>query len=110
MKITATPDISNVETLDDVTRYTTQCLTQIVSVLNNNISFSDNFKATIASVTFPTANSEQAVDHGLGKVPTGYILAGASAATSIYNGTTANTDSKIYLKSSVATSVTLIIF
>lgn len=110
MKITATPDISNLQTLDDTTRYVSQCLTQIVSVLNANVTFSDNFKATQISVNFTAANAEQAISHSLGKVPSGYFLVGASVALNLYNGTSDNTDSKIYIKSSAIGTAAIIIF
>lgn len=63
-------------------------------------------------VTTPgTANTEFTVNHGLGRVPVGYLVVGRDKAAIIYNSTTAWTETAIYLKCNVATvAIRLLIF
>ncbi len=64
---------------------------------------------TVTDTAPGTANLEFAVTAGVGTnffqdghIPLGFIVIGLTAATTLYNGTTAWTASTIYLKSSVA--------
>jgi len=50
-----------------------------------------------------TANTEYSVAHGLGRVPTGYLVIGQDKAAVNYNGTTPNTDSLLYLRTDTVT-------
>lgn len=61
--------------------------------------------------THVTPDTEFSVNHGLGSVPTGYIVISRDKAATIYDSTTAWTIENIYLKSNVATvAIRLLIF
>lgn len=51
-----------------------------------------------------TPNTEETVTHGLSRVPTGYIIVSQDKAASLYKGSTAWTNEKLYLKSSTAST------
>ncbi len=102
MKIKVPQTVSNVDSFEDLRKFTDQNLSQIVSVLNGNINFEDNVNVSIVSFTFSVANTNYQVTHSLGIVPTGFIIVGKNISTDIYNGDGVNTKSSIFLKSTVA--------
>jgi len=57
-----------------------------------------NLAAKYASVSFATANVQVAVAHGLGTVPAGYIVVGLDSAGNVYDGTSANTATNLYVR------------
>lgn len=82
------------------------------TLLANGLKFETNFDAKMLEyVSDSTPGTETSVSHPLGRVPAGYVVYGQSAAGSVYDGSTAWTEQKIYLKSD-AGSVTfkLIVF
>lgn len=86
----------------------------IRAILNRGIRFEDNFDCRLVTVTTDaTPDTETAVAHTLGKVPTGYILIGKDLAGDVYTSTggTAWTTTNIYVKCTVASvTVKLIVF
>ncbi len=72
-------------------------------ILDGGISFDDNLDISRFSVvSHGTPGTEFSVAHGLGKVPSGYVIYGQTGAGSVYDGTTANTATTLYLRSDVA--------
>lgn len=82
----------------------------VVETINGNLDFSTNFNGKLMSVTFSSANSDVAVSHGLGRVPSGYLVYSRSASMVVYNGSSPSTSSVIYLKASATGTVGLFIF
>lgn len=67
--------------------------------------------AIITGTTHASAGTEAAFAHGLARVPRGYIVYSRDKAASIYDGTTANTSTYLYLKSSAnSTTFTAYVF
>lgn len=82
----------------------------IKAILDKGISVDDNLDAErVSVVTHVTPGTEFSVAHGLGKVPTGYIVHGQTAAGSIYDGASSNTKTALYLKSNVSAATFRII-
>lgn len=82
------------------------------AILDRGISFDDNVDVRrVSVVSHGTPGTEFSVTHTLGKIPTGYIVYGQTGAGSVYDGSTTNTPTTLYLKSDAA-SVTfrLIVF
>lgn len=76
------------------------------AILDGGISFADNVDCSIVTVTsHATPGTEFSASHGLGKIPSGYMVCGQSAVGSIYDGGTTNTTSALYLKSDAAGAV-----
>lgn len=109
-KIRSSPQISNLKTIEDVVRFIQPFITDVSETINGNIQFDQNCSVAILDVTFDTANAEKAVSHSLGRVPIGYFKIGSGAATVLYNGTTANDSSTIYLQANVATTAKVLVF
>jgi hypothetical protein len=82
---------------------------QVVEVLTNKLDFETNFNCKLLSVTFSAANVNVAVNHGLGRVPTGYIVYQRSANLVVFDGS-ANTSTFLNLQASTAGTVSVIVF
>lgn len=81
------------------------------AILNRGARFEDNIDCRLVSVTSDaTPGTEFSVAHTLGKIPVGYLVYGQNGAGSVYDGTTANTATTLFLKSDAAsTSFRLIV-
>lgn len=111
MKIPIPYDISNYSYADpDFVRNLANVMNAIGYIVNGKLTFSDNFDCILISCTFNKANTQQAFLHGLNRIPKGYIITGKQAAAQVYDGTNASTIQFIYLASTVATTVRMLIF
>jgi hypothetical protein len=111
MKFKLPISLSNLDAAsDDFVKYVSQAVDLFTTIINGEVDFRDNCKTTIAKITFSSADMEQAVEHSLGRIPYGYIMIGSLAATQIYNGVSQNTTKALYVRSSVATTVSFLIF
>lgn len=82
----------------------------LLAIVDGGISLEDNIDAATASFTSSaTPDEENIVPHGLGKVPTHFIVTSLDKAAIIYKGTTAFTKTNIYLKSNVASTVVKVV-
>lgn len=100
------------EVLDDLYKATRGNLsfgTGPGNLINKNDQ-SQNIAGAWALVTAPaTPNTEFAVNHNLGVIPTGFDVKNKSASCDVYASTTAWTKTQIFLKATVA-SVSLTLF
>lgn len=96
----------------DVLKTLQDFFNRIVAILNRGITFTENVDCVLVSFTSNgTANTEDAVSHSLGKIPTGFIVYSLDKAAVVYTSGTAWTSTTIYLKTSVlTTAVKIIIF
>jgi hypothetical protein len=62
----------------------------------------DNVANSHAIYVTGTAGSDDVITHNLGRVPFGFHVTYKSASVDVYNSPTANTSTKIYLRSTVA--------
>jgi hypothetical protein len=102
--------IDNTESWTEARPLLSRFFEQIRDIVNGNIELDSNIRGQVIEITFAAANTQQPIKHGLGRTPTGYILIKAGAATSIYDGTSSNTSEFIYLRSSAATTVKVLVF
>lgn len=109
MKFTESTNINRVEE-EDESKYVEKALNNIAAILNNGIVFTDNFDAKILTITFSAANADVASLHGLGRVPSGYVQIGQSTATTVYDGSTANSASLLYLRASATGVCKVMVF
>lgn len=110
MKIKVPQTISNVSSWEDLKRFTSQIIDQIVGTLNGRISFTDNCQTAILSVTFTSANQDLVVAHPLGVIPQGFILVGSTVSLNLYSGTLPSTPEQITLKSSAIGVAEVLVF
>lgn len=83
---------------------------QIKKAINNGLTFSDNFDGKISEVSFTTADTNTSVSHGLGRVPSGYLVLNRSANMVVYDGSSAATSSTFYLRSSAQGTCSVLFF
>lgn len=79
-------------------------------LLQGNLLLGNHVKLVSQQVNFGSADTELAVEHVLGRTPTGYIVAKNSNGTTIYDSDKAPTETRIYLKSTVANARVLLLF
>ncbi len=109
MRITASPQVDQVKP-EEAPRFTAMFLEQVVQAFNSNLRFGENVSVSIVTANFTQANTNTQVSHGLGRAPQGYIQVGSNAATMIYDGTSANSDSVLNLRSSAIAVVQVMVF
>lgn len=110
MRVNSSADAPNGKTLESIIAFVGLFSNDVSGILNGEITFQENFRCQLKEVTFSLANSQHTIEHTLKKVPSGYFVVKATAATTVYDGTTTWTNKIIYLKADVATTVTLLIF
>jgi hypothetical protein len=73
--------------------------------LGDGVGTAGNLKARYLSITTnATANAESVFAHGLGRVPTGYVVVKNGNGGVVYDGTTPWTDTYIYLRCTTASN------
>lgn len=109
-KIKEIAEIRAVTSFEDLRRFVSLQFKQILEIVNGNLNFTDNLRSVILNVTFPAANQDVKILHGLGVVPKGYIVIDSRTALTVTR-TQNSTDSEIVLSSTAAASdVKLLIF
>lgn len=94
---------------EQLRRYTTQALTNLVQVLQKNVNFTDNIQGVF--VTAKIAGNNIPVQHNLGVVPIGYLLLMNDTSKVIYytpSTTYPWTATQIYLSNSDPTTTSTI--
>ena len=110
-KIANTFNVSNVNSLDDLRRFSSILDADIINQINGNLSFQDNLRtAGSYVVTFKSAMDIQTVSHNLNMVPQGVIEIYRTAAIITYapqGNAYTWTSNQIFLQSNGAGSVTI---
>lgn len=84
-KLLVIPDLSQLTSLSDVTRYVSAALQAIYREFNGRITFVDNISASGPLVaTFVDSSTPVMVKHSLNKVPVGFIMINSSAGISLF--------------------------
>lgn len=108
--ITASPDIAQVKP-EEVQRFVDIFCHDVVQNVNGKLDFQTNFSCKILDVAFTAQDTEQAIPHGLGRVPNGYFMVGSDLATTVYDGDSSDDGTNIYLKSTqITTSTRLVVY
>jgi len=102
MKIKTAQTTSNLTNWEDLRRYISIQVDDILAALNGRLSFGDNIQSKLIGTTFSASGSVSELVHNLGYIPNGYILVGSDQAITVYDGGQ-NTTSNLYLKASGAT-------
>ena len=108
-RVTSQPNISNLKSAEEIGRYTSIALNDFNTQINGNLQFDQNIKSSSVDVEFGQANTDVRIAHGLGRQPSGYLVAKLTAAAIIYDGTQAADDSFIFLRSSAACTAKIIV-
>ena len=107
--IAASPKIDQCSQTDMV-RFLTIFMNNVVNTVNGDLDFQTNFNCKLVDVSFTAINQDIAVNHGLGRVPSGRIIYAQSANGLIIDGLTQNTSSILYLRCSALGKASLIVF
>jgi hypothetical protein len=117
-KVTASADFDRVPK-EELNRFLSLFGEQVISCINNGLNIADNFESApaltdldgqILTCVVPVANQDNSYSHSLGRVPTGYILCGATAAMSIYDSTIANTRTSFNFRASATGTARIFVF
>lgn len=101
-QIQASTEIVNLQNPEERFRFIQLFLQNTADTVNGNLELSNNFLVPFKSVLFASANTDVTVNHGLGRVPRGYLIIGVNAASIIYDGAGEPTSTTIKLKASAA--------
>lgn len=101
-------DLGSVKDPTDFMKHTSIAVGDAVDALNGNLEFDSNLDTKTVTVTFKTANTDLAITHNLGRIPTGYLPSKQSANMVVFDGTKQATTTVSYLQSSAPGTITLI--
>lgn len=88
-----------------------QFLQDLVKLLDGGLAISGNCSVQVKDVVFRGAGVETPIDHGLGRVPVGWLIAGTVVtAVSLHETARERTDTRIFLQSSVAGAKVKLLF
>lgn len=102
-------DLTNVQEKDFQSK-TAEVVKGLTDALNGNLNFSDNVQSSQISIEFTGSDVNTRQIHGLGRKPAGYLVMGAAAAMSIYDGSSENTEKEIYLRASATGTARILVF
>ncbi len=107
--ITASTDMSNVKP-EELAKFVDLFFQAVADTVNGKLDFQTNLNCKLINITFTAANTDASAGHGLGRVPSGYIITSSSVATSVYSGSAASTASNIILRANVPATVGLLVY
>lgn len=109
-KVTQDTSVDRFTDPNESFRFCSQLFDQIVRLINGGLGLVDNFDGKMHTLTFSSANTDTALVHGLGRVPSGYLVVRRSANMTVYDGANAWTPANAYLRASSAGSITVFVF
>jgi hypothetical protein len=109
-KVTIHSGLEDIKEMENYKTASAQLLSDIVSKINGQLEFDKNLLSQTVEVAFTEADVEQVVNHSLNKLIYNYLPINKLVSCDIYDGGTGPTKNAIYLKSTVATTVTLVLF
>lgn len=109
-RIQAPNELGRIQDAGEFQRYVSRIILDIYNVINGQIDFGQNLRTQRIEHAFSQTNVEYAIPHFLGRVPSGYLVVGKTAAADVYDGSTSWTDRVIYLKASAAATIRLEVF
>lgn len=75
--------VQDVDSLEDLRRFTSKSFEALVTQFNGKTDFKDNIRADGPILVSFTSTNPKNITHGLGRTPVGIILLGQSAAGSV---------------------------
>ncbi len=108
-RITESTDVTQAKP-EEVNTLVDKFQQQVSEVINGGLDFHTNFNGTLVDAVFTAANTDTAVAHGLGRIPTGYIPTSKTAAMHVFTGTGKWTTKLIYLRADVVGTAGLLVY
>ena len=110
-KFNFTYNISNLNTsLPELCRFVSKIVDELTGQLDKSLTVSENLRSVVLEAVFTGSGIQIALPHSLRLKPTGYTVIGLSAAITVYDGVSANTDTSIYLRASGAGTAKILVF
>lgn len=106
-KVKSSPQLQNVADLDDLKRFVGSFCEELAREFNGRVTFGDNIQASGPHTVTFSAAGEMEVTHDLRTVPLGFIVINKTATCDVWKGSTTWTETKIYLQSSAASTITI---
>jgi hypothetical protein len=106
-RITQDSSVDRFKDWAEASQFVSKFFEQVTKLFSNGITISDNFDAKILTLTFTSSATDTSLAHGLGRVPSGYLVLKRSANMVVYDGSNAWTSQNIYLRASAAGSITV---
>lgn len=110
MKVQDIKDTTNLKTVEEVVRFVSPAIGDIISVVNGHVDLIDNCDTKFITVKSDQANQNVKVAHTLSRIPKGYIVVGNSVNQTIYDGTDAPDDKFISIRMTGVGTVKLLVF
>jgi hypothetical protein len=101
-------DLGQIKEPQDFMKHGSIAVGDLSDAVNGGLEFDSNLNTKTVTVTFDAANTETAVTHNLGRIPTGYLASKMSANMVVFDGSRAATSNVSYLKASAPGTITLI--
>lgn len=108
-KIQTFTGLGNLKDPQEFIRHGSKAIAATADVVNGKLEFDKNLDTQTVTVTFPAANTDVKVDHQLNRIVKGYIVAKKSADCSVFDGQGTSTSNAVYLRSTQAATVTVIL-
>ena len=109
-KIQNVTDLGSIKEPKEFIRHGSRVISNTVDTVNGNLEFDKNLSTKTVVVTFAAANADTAVNTGMTKPISGYLVARKSVDCSIFDGVTPDNGATIYLRSSQPATVTIIFY
>lgn len=101
-------DLSNLKE-ENFFRYCAKFCNNVFDIINGKLEYDQNILSKTVDVTFVTPNVDVQVFHPLAKIVTQYIPITKAVACDVYTGNGEPTINYLFLRSTVATTVTIVL-
>lgn len=109
-KLLALSEFSKLKDQDDLQRMLSAFCREVHDVVNGNLEFDANIKTKVVDATFSSSATDVAINHSFNRTDVKYIVCGKDATCDVFDGATVNSKTTIYLQSTAAAKVRLILF
>lgn len=112
MRLIANPKVSSVESWEELRQKTSNFFELLVPIINGNVEFAANIRASFGEINVPAANQVVGVSHNMPAIPQGYLIIYQSAGAVIFAADPAQypwTSSQIFLTASAPVTARVIL-
>ena len=102
-------DLSNITDQKEFFRWCSKFCSNVFNIVNGKLQFDQNILSQTVVVEFTTPDTDVQVFHDMGKVVSTYIPISKDAACDVYTGDGDPTSNYLFLKGTVATTVTVVL-
>ncbi len=108
-RLTESTDVTQVKP-EEIGSHLDRFSQQVGEILNGGVDFKTNFNGSLVNAVFTAVNTDTAVAHNLGRIPTGYIPTAKTGAMHVFTGTAPWTKTLMYLQSDAVGTAGLLVY